>query len=112
MFKLYRQAHDEMELDPAIQETRKAIALYQENLKLLETPYRERMAEAKITIISLVLEWGSTVIRDGVRATFKKGRRSPSWKSIAMALKPSQELIMQFTKTGKPSVSVSIEEAS
>ncbi len=112
MFKLYRQAHDEMEADSAIQETRTAITLYQENLKVLEAPYRERMAKAKITIISLVLEWGNTIVRDGIRATYKKGRKSPSWKSIAMALKPSQELIMQFTKTGKPSVSVSIEEAS
>ena len=112
MFKLYQQAHDEMEADSAIQETRTAITLYQENLKELEAPYRNRMAEAKITIVSLVIEWGSTIVRDGIRATFKKGRKSTSWKSIAMALKPPQELIMEFTKTGKPSVSVSVEEAS
>ncbi len=112
MFKVYRQAHDQMEADPAVKRARKAIFEYQQSLQKLEAPYRERMDEAKITIVSLVMEWGSTVVRDGVRATFKKGRKSPSWKSIAMSLKPPQELIMQFTKTGKPSVSVSIEEAS
>ena len=109
MFKQYRQAYDEMETNEEIQATRNAIQLYQAKLTELEMPYRDRMKEAAAAITAAVLETGKTTTLFGVVARFFKGRTSVSWKAVANALNPPDELIERYTRTGQPRVQIAIE---
>jgi len=110
MFQEYREVHDAMEADPAVLRARKAIEEYRASLKKLEEPYRERMAEAREKIVGAVLLGKKSVTLFGIYARFSKGSPSRSWKSIAMTFKPSEELIGEHTKPGKPSVKVTVVE--
>lgn len=110
MFKEYREAYDAMEADETIQWYREAIKEYQATLDKFEKPYRERMAEAEEKIVAAVLPGKQSVTLFGVAGRFFKGRRSTSWKGVAMELEPPQELIEAHSKVGEPRVVVGIVE--
>lgn len=108
VFEKYRQAYDSMEGDPAVRRARRAIEQYQVSLESLEAPYREKMAGAETAIVDAVLARKGSVTLFGVYARYTKGRKSTSWKSVAVAMKAPPKLIGEHTKVGKPSVSVAI----
>lgn len=108
MFKEYRKAHDEMENNSAIADLREALNQAQEALAQAEKPYRERIAKAADEIKATVLEQGKSVTLFDVEASYKKGRRSTSWKKIAEEMNPPESIISRHTKYGNPSVSVKV----
>ena len=110
MFNDYRRAYIEMESDELVQCARDAIEESRSHLAILEAPYRDRLLQASKSITSFVIGEGKSITRDGVIATYNKGRTSTSWKSVAVAANAPQEVIDQFTKIGNPSVSVKMRE--
>lgn len=106
----YKQAHDEMEADEKIRRLRAYLSEQQQNLIDLEAPYYERMDEAGGRIKELILAEEKTIVMHGVRGSYQHGRHSTSWKLIAAALNPPDELLGKYTKVGPPSVVVSVEE--
>lgn len=105
-FEEYRKAYDEMENDPKVQDLRAAMNNLSGDLHEAEIEYRLRMEAAEKKIKEAVLEQGNSVTLHDVEAKYTKGRRSTSWKNVAVACDPPQELIDEHTKTGNPSVSV------
>ena len=115
MFKEYREAYDEMQADPRIirgQDIVSALELQlanqREQLSAMEAPYRARMDKAAKEITAAVMGQKQTVLLHGVEAKYSAGKKSTSWKSVAVELSATPELIKKFTTDPTPSVNIEV----
>jgi len=115
MFKEYRQAYDEMMSDPQIDALLDKIAGIKAELdhaafelSEFEAPYRARMDKAAEEITAAVIGQKQTVLLHGVEAKYSAGKRSTSWKSVAVELNATPELIKKFTTDPTPSVNIKV----
>ena len=107
-FEEYRRASNEMEGDKQVQEIRAAIAALQLQLEQAEYPYRIRLSDAAARIVEKVLGVKKTVTLWGVTATYITGRKSTSWKAVAIEMDAPPSLVTKHTTVGDPSVKISL----
>lgn len=108
-FEEYRKAHDEMKGDIELDMLLTTLKFAQEQVDKIKEPYLDRIKVAEEGIKETVLDQQRTMILHGVEAIFSKPRKSTSWKGIAMAFAPSDELIEEHSKVGHPSVKIKLQ---
>jgi len=108
MFKQYREAYDEMQADTKVLDVRERIEELQDQLRELESPYRERMAAAEKAIVEAVLAQKQTTTLFNIKASYTTGKRSTSWKSVATEMKAPDDVIEKYTKIGDPFVKIEV----
>jgi hypothetical protein len=82
--------------------------MLQEQLAQAEYPFRYRMADATAKIVEEVLSIKKTIERWGVRATYTAGRKTTSWRSVALEMDAPPSVVARHTSVGNPSVKISL----
>ena len=84
----------------------------QQKLAVIEKKYVEskQYENARAKVIEFALSVAESFETPNIEVSFTKGRVTTSWKSVAEALDPSEELIAKHTKVGDPKVALGFKD--